>query len=223
MFIQKPNYTFSDLIALMAYLRSPDGCPWDGEQTHSSIRQNLLEEAYEVAEAIDTGNTDSLCEELGDLLLQIVFHADIAEISIDTIAHGITAKLVSRHPHLFGDVSVDGAEQVLLNWEHIKRQEKAQLTLGDELRGIARSLPALMRAQKMCKKLQRAGDHAAGDNRVVLGQSGINNKSPGEISKEVTKGGSLVDKLWALCHEATAAGVDLEQELYARCEEALGV
>jgi tetrapyrrole methylase family protein/MazG family protein len=193
-FTPKAKYNVADLVALMSFLRSPDGCPCDGEQTHKSMRQNLIEEAYEVAEAIDTGDTYALKEELGDLLLQIVFHSSIAGFSMDEIATGVTEKLVSRHPHLFGDTVATDSSQVLDNWERIKREEKSYHNLAEELSGISRSLPALMRGQKICKKLQKAGVGAT------------------------SAGDSLVDELWELCHRATAQGIDLEQELYFRCD-----
>ena len=193
-FTPKSKYNMEDLVALMSFLRSPKGCPWDGEQTHKSIRQNLIEEAYEVAEAIDTDNTTALKEELGDLLLQIVFHASIAGLSIGEIANGVTEKLVSRHPHLFSDSVATSSSQVLDNWERIKREEKSYHSLKDELSGISRSLPALMRGQKICKKLQKSG-------------------MPQPVCQD-----SIIGELWGLCHRATAQGIDLEQELYFRCE-----
>jgi MazG family protein len=142
----------------MHRLRAPDGCPWDREQTHQSLARHLLEEAHEVLEAIDAGHPDRLREELGDLLLQVVFHAEMASqegvFDIDGVAEGITAKLVRRHPHVFGDVEVDSAAQVLVNWERIKTEEKGEHPIDDE---IPATLPALARASKVQRRAAGVG------------------------------------------------------------------
>jgi len=149
-----------DLIAVMDRLRSPGGCPWDAQQTHTTLLPYLLEEAHEVVEAVESGDRDHLQEELGDLLLQVVFHARLAEehedapFDVDDVAAGIVAKLVRRHPHVFADVEVTGAEDVHRNWEQIKADEKQREGVFD---GIPLTLPALARAQKMLGRLQRAG------------------------------------------------------------------
>ena len=150
-----------DLISLMKILRSPDGCPWDREQTHESIRRNMLEEAFEVAEAIDEKNDDNLLEELGDILMQVVFHADIAENSnrfnFDDIADATCKKLIRRHPHVFSDVDVKDGEESLLVWDDIKRQEKNHQTVTDSMNSVAQSLPALWRAEKIQAKAAKVG------------------------------------------------------------------
>ncbi|MFZ5592084.1 MAG: nucleoside triphosphate pyrophosphohydrolase, partial [Bacillota bacterium] len=160
---QKPRrYPLDPLVQVMADLRSPRGCPWDREQDHASLRRYLLEEAYEVLAAIDSGDMYNLCEELGDLLLQIVFHARIAQenghFDINDVVRGITEKMVRRHPHVFGDVQVDSSRQVLANWEKIKAREKGvreqELSvLGD----IPWHLPALLLSQKMQHKAAKVG------------------------------------------------------------------
>jgi len=197
-FTIKSNYNIDDLIKMLALLRSPNGCPWDGEQTHASIRQNVIEEAYEVAEAIDRASPAMLQEELGDLLMQVVFHSQISLESggfcFDDVADGAVKKLVARHPHIFGDVEASNSEQVLSNWERIKSEEKHHLTLHDSLAGIAKSLPALMRSQKICKKLAKADAHLP------------------EPTNE------LISELFALCQRATEQGIDLELELHRHCE-----
>jgi XTP/dITP diphosphohydrolase len=148
-----------DLIAVMDRLRSPGGCPWDAEQTHTTLLPYLLEEAHEVVEAVESGDREHMAEELGDLLLQVVFHARVAEeheeapFDVDDVAAGIVAKLVRRHPHVFAGVEVDGAADVHRNWEQIKATEKQRDGLFD---GIPATLPALARAQKMLARLQRA-------------------------------------------------------------------
>ena len=154
--VSKQSYNFEDLILLVEVLRSEEGCPWDREQNHHSIRKDLIEETYEVIEAIDTENPALLREELGDLLLQVVFHAQIEteqnSFDMQGVANDICAKLIHRHPHVFGEVQADTSAQVLANWEVIKSEEKARITVTDKLRAIPPMLPALMRAQKVGKK-----------------------------------------------------------------------
>jgi len=147
-----------DLVAVMHRLRGPDGCPWDREQTHRSLGRHLLEEAHETLEAIDEGDPARLRDELGDVLLQVVFHAEIASqegaFDVDDVAEAIVAKLVRRHPHVFGDVEVDSAAEVLVNWEQIKKAEHgAERPVDDD---IPASLPALARAAKVQRRA--AGD-----------------------------------------------------------------
>ncbi len=160
-FVKKDSYSLNDLEHIVSILRAPGGCPWDGEQTHESLRRGMLEESYEVVEAIDEGSASHLKEELGDVLLQVVFHADIEKdagrFTLDDVADGICKKLIFRHPHVFGDVSVSGSDEVLVNWEVLKREEKGQETYSDTLRSVARSLPALWRAEKVQKKAKKAG------------------------------------------------------------------
>ena len=146
-----------DLLNVMERLRGPGGCPWDREQTHRSLARHLLEEAHETLEAIDSGDPDRLREELGDLLLQVVFHAEMARqegtFDIDDVAEGIVAKLVRRHPHVFGETNVANAAEVLVNWERIKAEEKGEHPVGDD---IPATLPALARAAKVQRRA--AGD-----------------------------------------------------------------
>ena len=152
----KERYGFEDLVEIMEILRSENGCPWDREQDHHSIRNDIIEETYEVIEAIDTDNPELLREELGDVLLQVVFHSRIEEeqgrFCVDDVANDICAKLVHRHPHVFGDVIADTSAQVLSNWDKIKSEEKARVTVADKLRSVPPMLPALMRATKVGKK-----------------------------------------------------------------------
>ena len=154
--LAKKTYNFDDLVTVMKVLRSEEGCMWDREQTHESIRNNFIEETYEVIEAIDTSDTKLLREELGDVLLQIVFHAEMESekgvFTIDDVANDICAKLIHRHPHIFADVSVSSTADVLANWEAIKSKEKSRTTLTSKLRSIPPMLPALMRAEKVGKK-----------------------------------------------------------------------
>lgn len=166
---QKASYDFEDLIDVMAILRSEAGCPWDREQDHHSIRTALIEETYEVVEAIDTDNPTLLCEELGDLLFQIMFHAQIeneaGRFDVGDVIDGICKKMIHRHPHVFGTVEVRDSSEVLRNWESIKTEEKQRNTTLDKLRAIPPMMPALMRASKVGKK---AGEAAGLDAQAAL-------------------------------------------------------
>lgn len=155
------KYTQSELLEIMRTLRAPGGCPWDIEQTHKSIRNDLLEEAYEVADAIDTDDNTALCEELGDLLLQVVFHSAISEeenaFDYSDVVDGIARKLVLRHPHVFGEAKADNSSEVLDLWDDIKKEEKHQATATDTLKSVPRAFPALMRSAKVQKRAKKAG------------------------------------------------------------------
>ncbi len=157
----KENYDIRDLLRIMEILRAPGGCPWDAEQNHESIKMNFIEETYEVIEAINQKDTDLLKEELGDVLLQVVFHAqmekEIGSFNFADVADGICKKLIERHPHVFGEVKVSGTEEVLSNWDDIKRKSKSQKTQGSSMLKVPKELPALMRAQKIQSKAKKAG------------------------------------------------------------------
>jgi len=152
---------FAKLRDIIAHLRGPNGCPWDKEQTHESLKKYLIEETYEVIEAIDSGDIDHLIEELGDVLLQVLLHAQIGEdegyFSIDDVIEGLSAKMVRRHPHVFGDGKADTAEDVLKNWQKIKQQEKGAITTSSLLDGVSKSLPNLLRAYELQKKAAKVG------------------------------------------------------------------
>ena len=154
--LEREHYDFEDLVSVVRILRGEGGCPWDREQTHKSIRNDIIEETYEVIEAIDTDDPVLLREELGDVLLQVVFHARICEedgqFDVKEVTDGICRKLIHRHPHVFADVCADTSEEVLKNWENIKSQEKSRKTITDKLRAVPPMLPALMRATKVGKK-----------------------------------------------------------------------
>jgi len=166
-----PAIAFSRLVSLMHRLRAPGGCPWDAEQTHASIKQYVIEEAYEVLEAIDSGSDEDLCEELGDLLLQVVFHAEMAgersAFAIQDVVNRLSEKLVRRHPHVFADIVVTGSEEVVQNWARIKADEKTERYDApmSALEGVPRALPAALRAHRLGQRAAAVGfdwDDAAG-------------------------------------------------------------
>ena len=158
----KPKPALNDLLAVMAKLRSPEGCPWDREQDHMSLRTHAVEEVYELMDAIEAGDDHEMAEELGDLLLQVVFHCQLARergaFDFEQVARRITDKLIRRHPHVFGDVKVKDVDEVWANWEQIKKAEKhgTKHARPSALDGIPRHLPALARAEKLVKKARKA-------------------------------------------------------------------
>ena len=218
----KPSYNFQDLQEIVGILRHPGGCAWDMEQTHASIRRNFLEEAYEVAEAIDEGSTEHLKEELGDVLLQVVFHTSIEEdagrFDLDAVADGVCKKLIYRHPHVFGDVSVSSTGEILSNWEELKQKEKGQATQADAVDAVARSLPALWRAEKMKKKAAKAGF----DWRDVSGALDKLSEELDELRRAALEGdGDPVEELGDVLFAAVCVGrfldADPEDALHAAC------
>ena len=158
----KPRYDWEDLLEITRLLRGPGGCPWDAEQTHGSIRRNFLEETYEVLDAIDRDDAHDMCEELGDILMQVALHAQMeaerGRFTMADVVDGVAKKLVYRHPHVFGGtMTADTSEQVLVNWEALKRQEKGQCSTADAIEAVPHTLPALWRAEKIQKKTAAAG------------------------------------------------------------------
>jgi MazG family protein len=160
--VKKKSPAINELLAVMARLRSPTGCPWDREQDHRTLRFHAVEEVYELLDAIEAGDDHEMTEELGDLLLQVVFHCQLAgergAFDFEKVARNITDKLIRRHPHVFGDVKVKNVEQVWANWEQIKRAEKkgTKHERPSAFDGIPKHLPALLRAEKLVKKARKA-------------------------------------------------------------------
>jgi tetrapyrrole methylase family protein/MazG family protein len=196
----------------MHRLRGPGGCPWDLEQTHQSLARHLLEEAHEALEAIDAGDLEHLREELGDLLLQVMFHAEMAAqegaFDIDDVAEGIVAKLVRRHPHVFGDVEVDSAAEVLVNWERIKQEEKGEHAVDHE---IPATLPALARAAKVQRRAAGSGfDWRTGEAALAKVREELQEleEAPAERAEE-----ELGDVLFAVAALGRQLGVDPETAL----------
>lgn len=229
-FQYKDFYDVEDLRKLIAYLRSEDGCPWDREQTHGSIRRNFLEETYEACEAIDNGDPEHLKEELGDVLTQIIFHADIEEdagrFDLNQVADAECKKLIYRHPHVFSDTVVDSTENVLNNWDQLKRREKKQMTAASVMDSVAKSLPSTWRAEKIQNKARKVGfdwDHISGavdklsDELEELKES----LAPGG---DIGAGGDgvreeLGDVLFSAVNVARMAGIDPEDALHAACDK----
>ena len=215
----KNAYNISDLIEIMRMLRSPDGCPWDKVQTHESIRQNFIEETYEAVEAIDKGDTALLKEELGDVLMQVVFHSIMEEeegrFTFDDVCDDVCQKLIIRHPHVFGNVEADTPEQVLRNWDAIKMQTKSQESIADSVDDVARSLPALMRAQKVQKRSAKSGmdfkDAADAACTVPEEQQELFRAIEGGDKTRIED--ELGDLLFSVVNIARFVGVDAEQAL----------
>lgn len=165
------RYDFQDFIEIIRKLRGKDGCPWDRKQTHESLRNCLIDECYEAVEAIDNGDKENLCEELGDVLLQVLMHSVIAqeggEFTLDDVIDGISRKMVRRHPHVFGSEKAETAEQVLHNWDEIKKREKGENTVSEGLERVPRALPANIRAEQVQKKAAKAGMDFTGVEQVI--------------------------------------------------------
>ncbi len=222
-FEYKHAYSMADLVEIVRILRAPGGCPWDAEQTHESLRRNFLEEAYEAVEAIDENSPAHLREELGDVLLQVVLHAQIeaetGSFDLDGVADGICKKLIFRHPHVFGDVTVDGTAQVLSNWEDLKREEKGQETHTAALSAVARSLPALWRAEKVQKKAKKAGL----DWPDLSGALDKLSEELEELKTAVAQGSNVAEELGDLLFSAVNAArfvkVDPEETLTAATDK----
>lgn len=228
-FQSKRRYGWEDFLEIMRLLRAPGGCPWDAEQTHASIRRNFLEETYEALDALDRDDPVDMCEELGDVLMQVAFHAQIererGRFTMDDVVDGVARKLVYRHPHVFGDTKVEDSQEVLVNWEALKRKEKSQATTADAIEAVPHTLPALWRAEKISKKATKAGfrwDSAAGalgkleeearELREAV-EAGEDADLPHGVRKE------LGDLLFIAANLAQLAGVDPEDALHRACDK----
>ena len=224
--VTQTKYSFEDLVSIVEILRSEEGCPWDREQDHKSIRDDLIEETYEVIEAIDIEDPVLLREELGDVLLQLVFHARIeceeGRFDMADVANDICAKMIHRHPHVFGEVTADTTAQVLSNWEKIKSEEKERVTVTDKLRAIPPMLPALMRATKVGKKASMFDFENAelvmdklAEEMVEVSEA-IEAKSEENIEEEI---GDLLLTVTSLCRKL---GVNPEQALNKATDKFIG-
>ena len=219
-FERKSKYDFYDLVEIMKILRSPDGCPWDRVQTHESIRADFIEETYEAIEAIDTKDTALLREELGDVMLQVVFHSTIEEenggFDINDVCDEVCKKLIIRHPHVFADTIADTPDEVLKNWDIIKMQTKSQKSQSEVLGSVSKALPALMYSQKIQKKAAKVGfdfektEDALSKVSEELAElkTAIDNNDDENMSEE------LGDLLFSVVNVARFIKVDSEKALY---------
>ncbi len=224
-FVGRDKYSFDDLVQIMRLLRRPDGCPWDREQTHKSIRQNFIEETYEAIEAIDNDDMTLLREELGDVMMQVVFHSVMADeegsFNTDDVISGVCAKLVLRHPHIFGDIEAKDSAKVLENWDKIKTVEKHYNSTGEKIDSISRAMPSLMRAQKIGSKCRKAGfdfaDAPAAAQKLY--------EETDELLAEYRAGNEAAtfeeagDLLLAAVNVVRLCGADSEKALYMACEK----
>ncbi len=216
---EKEKYTLEDLQRLMTLLRSPGGCAWDREQTHESIRRNLIEEAYEAAGAIDEGDRDHLLEELGDVLLQVVFHSELereqGSFDLSDVADGTCRKLLRRHPHVFGAESASTGDGALDLWEAAKRRERKDQTLTGSMEAVTESLPALWRAEKLQKKAEKAGLPAMSGAEVAsVLRAAADRAEAGEAD-----GDGIGALLFASVSAARNCGTDPEAALHTACED----
>lgn len=212
--IPKNLKDFNSLVDIIAYLRGPQGCPWDRKQTHSSLREHLLEESYEVLEALDEANREKLCAELGDLLLQIVLHARVAqeagEFDMGDVTAGINKKLLYRHPHVFGDASAKDADEVLVHWEELKKKERKEDA--GMLDGVPKALPSLAYSQSVQDRVARVGFDWPAD-------AGVLDKLLEEINEfkkaatQQEKAEEFGDVLFTLANYARRQDIDLESAL----------
>lgn len=216
----KEFYDITDLVAIVKILRGENGCNWDREQDHHSIRMDVLEEAYEVMEAIDADDSGLLKEELGDLLLQVVFHSELEtekdSFDFDEVCDGICKKLIYRHPHVFGDVHVENSDEVLKNWDSLKSRSKGEETATQRLESVPKLLPSLMRGQKVCKRASNAGLDGVVTKAVAI-------KNIKEIALQLEKSVSLSNGddaeenlgnlLFACCNLASLLKKDGEKAL----------
>ncbi|MCQ2514203.1 MAG: nucleoside triphosphate pyrophosphohydrolase [Ruminococcus sp.] len=221
----KSEYKFDDLVEIVKILRAPGGCPWDMEQTHKSIRSDVIEETYEVIEAIDNEDTELLKEELGDLMLQVVMHSQMeteqSNFNINDVCDGICKKLIIRHPHVFGDVNVNSTADVLKNWDDIKMKTKSQKTQTQAMQSVSKSLPSLMRSTKIQKKAAKVGfDWENVDGAVdklyeefeELKEAIANNDKANQYEE-------LGDVLFSAVNVARFLDIDSERALYDACDK----
>lgn len=224
---EKEKYDINDIVEIVKILRSPEGCPWDKVQTHESIRKDFIEEVYEAAEAIDDKDTAHLREELGDVLFQVVFHTQLeseqGHFELDDVTDEVCRKMIIRHPHVFGDIDVDSTDTVLKNWDAIKMQTHAQKKPSEALESVSKTLPSLMRAEKLHKKAKRGG--ISPENVEVIFDE-IESKLA-EVKKATLAGEADVNKktgelLFALAGLSAYSGIDYEKSLYDACEDFIG-
>lgn len=215
-FKEKENYTLADIRELVEILRSKDGCAWDREQTHKSVRNAMIEETYEFIEGLDKNDETLMKEELGDVMFQVFFHARIAEedgsFNIDDIADEICKKMVLRHPHVFGDVSVKDSSEVLKNWETIKKAEKSRDTLEKQLESVSSALPSLIRAEKLLSRCKKEGVAVERDPEKLI--RNITERAAALTLN--TDSAQIGELLFAVTNLSYALKINSEQALYEK-------
>ena len=221
----KENYGLEDFIRLIDVLRGPGGCPWDIKQTHESLKHNVVEEAWEVVDAINEGSEAHLREELGDLLMQVIFHASISKerggFNLDDISDEAVKKLVHRHPHVFGSVKADTPDEVLTNWDAIKRADRGQQSAASAMDGIPRGLPGLMRSEKIQSKAAKYGF----DWPDVSGAMDKLREETSELQEGIDAGDienikeEIGDALFSVVNVARFYKLDTEECMHAACEK----
>ncbi len=215
--VKKKKYTIDDLVTVMHRLRAPDGCPWDSVQTHESIRRDFLEECYEAVEAIDEKSPEMMREELGDVLLQVVFHSVIEEengnFDFSDVVNDVAAKMIIRHPHVFGDTAVKDVDEVWSNWDAIKKETKGQTSDKEMLYSVSKAMPALMRGQKVVKKASKLGVEYSADPKADLKK----------LAGKEEMGEEDLGKMLLLISEiAFKGGFDAEKSLYDETNRFIG-
>lgn len=221
----KEKYGLEDFIRLIDVLRGPGGCPWDIKQTHESLKHNVVEEAWEVVYAINEGSEAHLREELGDLLMQVIFHASISKehggFTLDDISDEAVKKLVHRHPHVFGSVKADTPDEVLTNWDAIKRADRGQQSAASAMDGIPRGLPGLMRSEKIQSKAAKYGF----DWPDVSGAMDKLREETAELQEGIDAGDienikeEIGDALFSVVNVARFYKLDTEECMHAACEK----
>lgn len=216
----KDRYQIEDLREIMRILRGENGCQWDKEQDHKSIRKNFIEETYEVCEAIDSEDKELLKEELGDVLLQVVFHAQMEEeintFTFDDVVNDICQKLIVRHPHIFSDIKVSSTEEILNNWAEIKKKTKGQSTVSDTLTSVPKQLPALMRCDKILSRAHKANDNILNsvfDFNLSKYVTQIESNNTDNVEENIAK------LIFAAVETARNNGLDAEEILSHYCDK----
>ena len=217
-FEQKQSYGYEDLVYILRRLRAPDGCPWDREQTHESLKKDLREECYELMDAIDEGSDEHIVEECGDLLMSVLFHPLIGEeqgrYDDRDVTTGIVQKLLYRHPHVFGNIHAATSEEVLKNWDALKQKEKGQHSVTDTLRSVPRSFPALLRCEKVQRKARKVGFDfdTAEDAFYKIGEEAEELRQAMKEGKGIEK--EMGDLLFAAMNVCRLLGLDGEETLH---------
>ena len=221
----RDHYNCEDLVEIMKILRGDGGCPWDREQDHRTIRNDFLEEVYEAVDAIDNGDVDGLKEELGDVLLQVIFHSQIESekggFDFESVCDGICKKLILRHPHVFGDIRVENSKQVKENWDKIKKVEKGQATATETLKSVPKAMPALMRSKKVQSRASKAGmdfetiedTFKSLEEEIGELRNAIEQKDGGGCFEE------MGDVLFSAVNVARFLKVDPEESLTSSCDK----